>query len=168
MRAEVHLPDSVEAKRTSDQERYHRTQKFIALAAWLAFGTAAIYAALSYSIWKEMVSQTDIASIAARQGRQEAARAARDSQDASNRANVQLGIAQKQATSAQNSVDAIKRNIEVQERAWVGLGAPTTVTAIAITDKRLNITFGLTFKNFGKSPALRMMGGAITVTESSA
>jgi hypothetical protein len=52
------LPEAIETKRSTDQKRYHTTQKFIAVAAWAAFFAAAIYAGLAYFQLKEMISAT--------------------------------------------------------------------------------------------------------------
>lgn len=106
------LPEAIEAQRTANQNRYHTTQKLIAVAAWAAFVAALLYAVVARLQLNEMRTQT--AEIF-RQYEVENA-------DASHKAVQwlqQLKIAQQQAQAAQDSVQAIKRQMRQDQRSWI-------------------------------------------------
>jgi hypothetical protein len=151
VRAEIHFPESVETRRSANQDRQDTLQKLIAGAAWAAFFAAVAYAWLAQRQLGEMKEQTA----------QIYHQSEVENSDASWKAVEsfrQLNIAQTQAKAAQDSVDAIKRNMEVQQRAWVGPipVQPVVIQSLNLGPPNLVIRYQSTIKNFGPSPALNV------------
>lgn len=140
------LPEAIETQRATDQERYHTTQKAIAVAAWAAFVAALCYAVVAQLQLREMHTQT--AEIF-RQSQTENA-------DASVKAVqwlAQLKIAQLQVKAAQDSATAIQRQMRQDQRAWVN------ARQVGVQfDVGKPISIGLAVQNTGKTPARRFHG----------
>jgi len=106
------LPEAIEAQRATNQERYHTTQKTIAVAAWAAFVAALTYAVIAQLQFEKFASKlrscttkTRLKTRMLRAGRRK------------HSSNWQ--IAQKQANAAQDGVAAIQKQMEGDQRAWI-------------------------------------------------
>lgn len=151
VRAEIHFPDAVETKRTADQERYHTTQKVITVAAWGAFIAALAYAVVAQMQLGKMTEQVE----------QLYRQAEVENAGASHRAAEvfrQLNIAQAQVKAAQDSLTAIREQMRLDQRAWIGLVHTETVGGKKSEDGSA-FSFDyvrLVFRNTGKTPALNV------------
>jgi hypothetical protein len=102
-----------------------------------------ITARFFYSQLAEMSRQTKILSTQAQQ-------AASDSVAVTQRTEQQLGIAQRQATAAQDSVEAVRRQMREDQRAWLfPLNPPIPPLRIGA-----DVTVPLIITNMGKTPAI--------------
>jgi hypothetical protein len=94
----------------------------------------------------EMTKQTGIR-------RSQAAQAAADSVEASKKIEEQLAISRQQADAFQNSVQAIQRQMRVDQRAWLRIEMDNVA---ALDSKPLAVP--LTITNTGKTPAENIHG----------
>jgi hypothetical protein len=145
------LPETVETQRTANQDRYHSTQKVIAVAAWAAFIAALCYAVVAQLQLGQIQRQT---AELYHQDEVENATASRRTMETFD----QLKIAQQQAKAARDSVLAVEREMRQDQRPWItieltpdsessGQKVSTTVTV----GKSLVIPVRL--RNIGKTPA---------------
>jgi hypothetical protein len=118
----------------------------------IGIGTAWIF----YRQFREMSNQTGILNTQAQQ-------AAADSVESSKKTERQLAIAQEQVKTAQSSIEAIRHSLEVQQRAWVGLSRPIVPTSFQLTPK-ISVQAEIPLKNFGRSPAMKVLAGMMPVT----
>jgi len=109
-----------------------------------------------YGQFRQMSIQTGILNTQAQQ-------AAADSVEASKKTEAQLAIAQQQVKAAQNSVEAIQHSLEVQQRAWVGLSRPIVPTSFQLIP-RISVQVEIPLKNFGHSPAMKVLAVMMPVT----
>lgn len=116
-----------------------------ALLMLIGIGTAVVF----YKQFQEMSRQTGILSDQAKQ-------ATVDAGDAAKRAEEELKIAQKQAGALEANVIAVQRSLEVQQRPWVGLNGPIIPDSFQLTPT-VSIQAKIPIKNFGHSPALKVM-----------
>jgi hypothetical protein len=148
------LPEAIETKRSTDQERYHTTQKVIAVAAWAAFVAALLYAVVAQRQLGEMRSQTE----------QIFRQYQTDNADASLRAVqwlAQFKTAQREAKAAEDNVAEIRREFQEDQRPYVGITKtilidPTTDSILPVPIKGKPLIINVFFKNIGKSPALNV------------
>jgi hypothetical protein len=87
--AELHTPEDVERRRTSNEDRQYRLQRWNTVGTWLAFFAVAIYAAITYFQLRDFDESIGISQIIARQARMQAA--------ASNRNAVAAEVANRQS-----------------------------------------------------------------------
>jgi hypothetical protein len=120
------LPEAIEAKHSTDQERYHTTQKIIAAATCAAFLAATIYAGIAAKQLKEM----RIATIAA----QKSADAAKSAADTANTAFI-------------NS----QKSFEIDQRPYMVADTPVFSGNGLSPDKAIQAN--VTFKNIGRTPS---------------
>ena len=118
---------------------------------------ACIAAFAVYQQFKEAASQTDLLQIAAKQAR-------RDSAAAGIRGQQEIAVLQAQATAAKNSVEAIQRQMRIDQRSWVKfeMGGETVEGKPEI--KAMIVAVGQTpsakikFVNVGKGAARNLRG----------
>lgn len=146
------LPEALETKRSTDQERYHATQKVIAVAAWAAFVAALAYAVIAQLQLREMRTQTE----------QVFHQSEVENADASYKAVQwlqQLKIAQQQVKAAQDGVRAIQRQTQSAERAWITIDIPQPMITELIENKP--VTSNIQFTNTGNTVARKIHGEAV-------
>ena len=124
--------------------------------------TILLFTVGTYTAWvfhrqfKEMQTQTGILNTQAQQ-------AAADSVEAGKKVDSQLGIARQQAQSAQDSADAVKTQMRVDQRAWISLGG-TSRSGIK-SDNTFAVgqpfTVTISIRNLGKTPATNTQTGII-------
>jgi hypothetical protein len=119
------LPEAIETKRSTDQKRYHTTQKVIAVATWAAFLAATIYAGIAAKQLKQMRVATEAA--------QKSADAAKSAADTANTALV-------------NS----QKSFEIDQRPNMVADTPVFSGNGLSPDKAIQAN--ITFKNIGRTP----------------
>jgi hypothetical protein len=107
------------------------------------FAVGVYTAKIFHRQFKEMQAQTKILNSQAKQ-------AASDSVESARKVDSQLTIARQQAKAAQDSADAIKTQMRVDQRAWISLGSIKSVSKFAVGEP-FTVTVGI--KNLGKTPA---------------
>lgn len=101
-----------------ESERWLRNPDWwMVIVTGLAFVVAGITLIVFYGQFREMQTQSRILNAQAKQ-------AAQDSVDASKRVEQQLGIADRQAKAAENSVAAIQRQTRTAQRALINIPVP--------------------------------------------
>jgi len=68
--------------------------------------------------------------------------------------------------AARDSVTAVQKQMFVDQRPWVGVTSPIVVSSIKRDRERIVFEYAVSIKNFGKSPALRVMASAGVVFDS--
>ncbi len=156
--AVIRNADAIEREHTANQKRSQRTQDAIAVAAWTAFVAALAYAVIAQLQLGELRKQT------AQLYRQ----AEVENADASYKAVEtfrQLTIAQQQAQAARDGVSAINRQMQLDQRAWVGVQAMSG-RADSQSDGNFRLQVEIILKNTGKTPAIKMGGEMIALDRS--
>lgn len=142
---EIWFPEAVEAKRSTEQEAQHTTQKIIAVAAWAAFIAALAYAVIAQLTLNQIREQT-----AEVYHQAEVENANASGQNA--QLFRQLNIAERQTKAAQNSADAITQQMREDQRAWVTISMGKITWGVGKT-----ISIPVTTTNVGKTAALRFI-----------
>jgi hypothetical protein len=122
----------------------HRTLRYARWGFFVAAITLLVVGGTGIVFWgqlREMATQTDLLGISARQAR-------RDSAGASLATGKQIGIAQQQAKAAQDSVCALKHQLQQQQRAWIKVSYGTMNADFPII-----VSQEVTFINVGNTPA---------------
>jgi type II secretory pathway pseudopilin PulG len=139
--------------------RFGKVGLVISALALLAATLAAYYV---FQQFKEMSAQTELLSRAARQAR-------RDSAQASVAVTKQLEIAQLQTSAAQESVEVLRDQLAVTDRAWIKVEATPVAPLSFDKNGRGNLSVAFVMKNVGHSVAsnvyLRERVDAIGVTD---
>lgn len=150
VRAEIHFPESIEIKRTADQEGQHTTQKAIAVAAWAAFIAALCYAVIAQLQLGQMKEQT--AQIY-HQSEVENAGASWKAVESYQ----QIKNARQQVVAAQASADAISRQMRIDQRPWIKvelagepMGSERVAYGVVVGGP---LMFPIKLTNTGKTPA---------------
>ena len=92
--------------------------------------------------------------------------ASADSAQTSKRIDAQLQQLKLQTIAAQNQVAALKEQMRIDQRPWIGLAGPIVITSIKRDSGRIVFEYTVPIRNFGKSPALRVMASAGVVFDS--
>jgi hypothetical protein len=125
--AEIRFPESAEREGRAEQKKQHRTQKFIAGAAWAAFLSASVYAGLAFFQLREMISTTDATYDAVHETR-------------------------RNRLQAEKTFTATIDQFHLDQRAWVAV-SDIRATNLAIGQP---FVVTVVFKNTGKTPAEQM------------
>lgn len=72
----------------------------------------------------------------------------------------QIEQLRRQAEAAEKNVAAIGHQLRVDQRPWVGLASPIIISSIRRDQEHILFEYAIPIKNYGKSPALRVMATA--------
>jgi hypothetical protein len=129
LRAELHVPEDVEGKRKTREDRQHRLQVWIVIGTWAAFFAASVYAYIAVRQWREM--------IAARHQAQSA-----------------VDAAGRSAAAAEGSLQQAQRQTDFANRAWI---RPTTQPEPPLSPNQV-LRGKVKLLNAGKGPAGSIKG----------
>jgi hypothetical protein len=116
-------------------------ERRILSATWAGVAAAAITGFVIYSQFRVMTDQTQILGA-------QTTSAVADSIESGRRVEKQLAIAQQQASAAQDSVKAIRRQMQQDQRAWINVSSGNVNFA-----ENQPITIPVISTNSGKTPA---------------
>jgi len=157
----VKQPEAVEREQSTRQKRAQTTQEIIAAAGWCAFVAALAYAFLVNSQLVEMRMQTaqlyrqaEVENAGASHRAAETYRQLGIAQEQADAARIQATAANSIAQAAQRQADIAVRNLESQERPWVGYDHINMHAKVTVGSTASN---SLSYKNWGKGPAIHVL-----------
>jgi len=129
--AELHTPEDIEGRRTANEDRHYRLQRWNTVGTWLAFFAVSVYAILTYFQLRDFDASVGISQILARQTR------------------IQAAASMEGATAAKGAAETARDALTHVQRPWLG-SEGTIKTESGVT------TFIATVKNYGPAPALHV------------